>query len=189
MTLNTALYDSFEEILEEGLTKVCNNTELIKGKPLSSPDITERWDYLIKDYIADAVNEFNGFPEATIAWPAFLGMAVAHYWDSDWEAHKNDLYHDFYGARKFDDLDEHIMHNILGLDLASEEVKHLALTINSCTLATLALIRKQQIEPETVDGFYILARSYTVMFRLGAAIELERLGYKLETLSPSKLMN
>ena len=189
MAVNTLLYDNFEEILEEGLIKICNSTELIKGKPLSSEDITGRWDYLIKDYIADAVHEFNGYPEATIAWPAFLGMAVAHYWDSDWESHKNDTYHDFYGARKFDDLDEHILGEILCLPLGSEEVKHIALTVNSCSLATLALIKKQGIEPETVDGFYILARAYTVMFRIGAAIELQRLGYKLEALSPSKLMN
>ncbi|MCQ2172554.1 MAG: hypothetical protein MJZ17_07385 [Bacteroidales bacterium] len=37
---------------------------------------------------------------------------------------------------------------------------------------------RQDIETQTELGFYILNRCYSVMFRIGAAVELRRLGYR-----------
>lgn len=175
------LLDNFEMTLQTGLVKVCQGAGLIGDEFMECPDINGRWDMFIKDYIADAVKNFNEYPEAAIAWSGFLGMAVANGWDSDWEKHCKDSYTSYYGSRGWDDMDEHILQDVLKLEQKQQE--KVSDTLDSCALATIGLIRHQGIEAQTVNGFYTLARAYTVMFRIGAAIELQRLGYKKQLIS------
>ena len=73
-------------------------------------------------------------------------------------------------------MDEHILYEFIGL--TPDQGKKLSDLLDSCALACLGLIRHQGIEAQTADGFYCLARAYTVFFRIGAALELERLAYK-----------
>ena len=177
---NMEILDHFEKVLEEGLLKVCKTAGLLADEILSSPDIDDKWDIYIKDYVGDAVENFNEYPDAAIAWAGFLGMGVAHNWDTDWEAHRDDFYESYYGPRGWDDMDEHIMRDLLGL--SEEDEKHFSATLNSCAAATLGLIRHEGVEPQTADGFYILVRAYSLLYRIGAAIELQRLGYKKQAL-------
>lgn len=175
----TEYLDRFEKTLEEGLHKICTGEGLLNGGiMILSPDIEQAWDVYIKDYIADAVVNFNDYPEAAIAWAGFLGMGVAHNWDSDWEKHRNDKYTDYYGSRGWDNLDEHILYEVLGLHESDKKTEKISQTLLNCAVATLSLIRHEGIETQTEIGFYILARSYTVLFRIGAAIEEKRLGYR-----------
>lgn len=179
MMADTKYLDDFENMLRDGLVKVCRNAGLLgQEKFQSSEDITAKWnDELLKDFTADAVENFNDYPEATLAWAGFLGMAVANGWDKDWSAHKSDRYQDFYGPRGFDDMDENILWNIL--HLKEDYSRTVSSCLNSCALATLGLIRHQGIEAQTAEGFYILIRAYSVMYEIGAAVELRRLGYKM----------
>ena len=176
--MDTEYLDRFEKILEEGLLKVCRGAGLLEDEVLRSPDIDDKWDSYIKDYTADAVENFNAYPEAALSWAAFLGMGVAHNWDAGWEAHKDDAYQAYYGSKGWDNMDEHILHDVLGLKSDDPVAKKLNDTLLSCALATLGLIRHEGIEPQTDLGFYVLVRSYTVMYRIGAAMEIRRLGYK-----------
>ena len=155
---NKELLDNFEKTLQMGLMRVCSGAGLLGDELLSSEDIDSKWEEFIKDYVADAVENFNEYPEAALAWAGFLGMAV--------------------GNRGWDDMDEHILHGVLGLDLQGKEAKKISDTLQSCALATLGLIRHEGIEAQTATGFYALSRSYGVFFRIGAALELFRLGYK-----------
>lgn len=175
---NSSYLDNYEKLLQDGLLKVCQSNGLLGDEVLETPDVSGKWDELIKDYVADAVENFNDYPQTAIAWAGFLGLAVARYWDKGWTRHAADKYQDFYGERGFDDMDEHILRDILGLSLESDEAKKISDTLSSCALATLGLIRHEGIEPQTSLGFYVLTRSYTVLYRIGAAIELKRLGYK-----------
>ena len=75
-------------------------------------------------------------------------------------------------------MDEHILQNILKLDLDSAEATKIKDCLLSCATATLGLIRYEGIETQTEAGFYILARAYSVLFRIGVGLELKRLGYK-----------
>lgn len=177
--MDTEYLDRFEKILEDGLLKVCRGAGLLGEEVLRSPDLDEKWeDSYIKDYTADAVENFNSYPEAALSWAAFLGMAVAHNWDTDWNAHKDDPYKSYYGSRGWDNMDEHVLQDVLGLGTDDPLRRRINDTLLSCALATLGLIRHESIEPQTDLGFYILVRAYTVMFRIGAAMELKRLGYK-----------
>ena len=65
---NTEFLDNYEKTLERGLLRVCSSAELLSDELLESPDIDEMWDTYAKDYIADAVENFNDYSEAAIAW-------------------------------------------------------------------------------------------------------------------------
>lgn len=176
MAVNTADLDRYEAVLEDGLVKICKGAGLLREQFMRSEDIDGKWEQYAQDYVADAVLNFNEYPEAAIAWAGFLGMAVAHNWDVDWEAHKDDPYKSYYGSRGWDDMDEHILWEVLALPEAIG--KKLSDTLDSCTLAALGLIRHEGIEAQTELGFYVLVRTYSVLYRIGAAIELQRLGYQ-----------
>lgn len=173
-------YDNYEKTLLEGLMKVCSSAGLMDGTLLGSEDLDGKWESIIKDYIADAVLQFNDYPEATIAWPAFIGMAVACMWDNDWEVFKDLPYASLYGEHGFDDMDEHILRDIMKIPLDSEEASKIVDAMDSCALAALALIRHEGVEAQTAQGFFILARTYTVMFKIGVSTALKRMKYKFE---------
>lgn len=169
--------DNYERILEDGLVKVATGNGLLDGEMLRCPDVDARWENdFIQPYVADAVGNINSYPDAAVAWAAFLGMAVAHHWDRTWDKNSKAAYESYYGPRGWDDMDEHILQKVLYLK--PEVAAKVSDTLLSCASATLDLIRHEGIETQTGLGFYILARSYTVMYRLGASIELRRMGYR-----------
>ncbi|MCQ2174078.1 MAG: hypothetical protein MJY61_02960 [Bacteroidales bacterium] len=174
--------DNFESVLEGGLLKICKSSKVLDetceqdGRVFLSPDIEQVWDRFVKDYVGDAVENFNEFPDAAIGFAGFLGMAVAHFWDSDWDSHREDGYADYYGSRGFDDMDDHILADVLKLD-ESDSAFTVSL-MKSLSMAVQVLLRREQIESQTDIGFYALVRSYGVVFRVGAAVELYRLGYR-----------
>ncbi|MBP5336537.1 MAG: hypothetical protein J6Y63_03390 [Bacteroidales bacterium] len=170
--------DRFEQLLEDGLVKICSGAGLLPAELVRCPDIDGLWDVYIKDYIADAVVNFNEYPEAALGWAGFLGLGVAWAWDSDWQRYKDQPYRRWYGARGWDDMDEHILRDVLGLPLDSHDARKISDTLQSCALAVLGLLQHEGVETQTARGFYLLARAYTVLYRVGAAIELHRLGYK-----------
>ena len=167
--------DRFEAVLEEGLLKVCGGAGFSSEMTIS-PDIEEKWDEYVKDYVADAVDNYNDYPEAAIGFAGFLGMAVAHGWDIDWDVFKVLRYSDWYGSRGFDDMDDHIVEDILKLD--ADEAHKVSETLKSCALAAEGLMRHEGFEAQTADGFYAMVRSCTVLYRIGASMELYRLGYR-----------
>ncbi len=173
---NKLFLDNFEFTLQNGLVKVCQGAGYLKDGLMESPDLEGKWDEYIKEYIADAVENFNEYPEAALAWAGFLGMGVANAWDRNWNNYRDKPYSFYYGSRGWDDMDEHILYDFLGLD--AEKVARLSDTLQSCALACLGLISHEAIETQTELGFYCLARAYTVFFRIGASLELERLAYK-----------
>lgn len=176
--------DSFEKTLEGGLVKICSSAGLL-DEILASPDIDAKWDEYLKDYVGDAVENFNEYPAAAIGFAAFLGMAVANRWDRDWDNSKTASYQDYYGSRGFDDMDDHILEDVLRL--TPEHGKKVSDTVGSCVWAALGLIRHEGIESQTAEGFFVLVRCYTVMFRIGASLELKRLGYSKVAVDPKHL--
>ena len=169
--------DNFEQVLEDGLVKLCKSAGALDDL-ISSPDIDERWEVFIKDYVADAVENINSYPNAALGFAAFLAMGVTFHWDRDWTAHKDDSYSCYYGSRGFDNMDDHILLEIL--QVPSFEAEHISSIVYSCVQATLALLRHEKVDLQTEYGFYALARCYSVMYRVGEALELRRLGYKRE---------
>lgn len=180
----TAIYDKFEDNLRTELVKLCTEFGMMDRILLGSEDIDGKWNEFGRDYMIDAVREFNEYPEVVLAWAGYLGMAVASRWDGNWPAHKNDKYTDYYGPRGYDDMDEHITRDILGYALDSEKAQAIGGALGKCATLALSLIRHEGFESQSIEAYYVLIRCVKVMFQIGASIELFRLGYKFERIRP-----
>lgn len=180
-------YNMFQDRLEKALLKICTENGLLEGVLLRSDDIDLKWKELAPEYIADGVKEIAAYPTVSVAWAGYIGMAVACWWNRDWEKLKDQPYSVLLGPHGFDDMDDHIMQDILGLMPAGKETANINATMQSCAEAAVALIRQEHIEPQSPRAFYVYARAVQAMFGIGAAIELYRLGYELIRLDRKSL--
>ena len=176
----TEYCDTFENNLLNELMKLCTSHKMLAGTLLASDDIDERWKEIAPEYMADAVPQINSFPAAAIAWAGYVGMAIAHRWDEDWAAYATEPYENLHGAEGFDDMDENIVQNILCLSLEDEAAQKIEDMMRRCANTAITFIRREEIEAQSTKAFYIFARTARVIFRIGAAMELHRLGYKFE---------
>jgi hypothetical protein len=153
---------------------------MLDGELLASEDIDQKWKEWAPDYIAEALPEVNSYPEFAIACAGYAGMAVAQWWDCDWERYAAEPYETLHGERGFDDMDEHIVRDILGIALDTPEATKIEDVMRSCAHSAMNIIRREDTEAQTTKAFYLFARTTRVMFRIGAAIRLKQLGYKFE---------
>lgn len=170
----------FETKLEEDLLRLCTSYKILSGTLLGSEDIDSHWQKLAPEYMADAVPQIADYPTVSVAWAAYLGMAVAHGWDTDWKSCLDAPYSSYYGLQGFDDMDEHIVYDLLGLLREGYEAERLEKVIRHCGECTVSAIRHEHIEPQSPTAFHVFACACKVMFRIGASLELKRLGYKFE---------
>jgi len=175
-------YEQYENRLEQELLRLCTSLGKLSSAMLVSEDIEARWKEMAPDYMADALPQIAEYPEAAVAWAGYLGMAVAHQWDEAWASHQNDSYQSYQGPRGFDDMDEHIVSSILGFELDSIQAKNLVNIMMCCTQAALSAIRHEQADPQSKQAFYLFASTEKVMFRIGASLEMKRLGYSWQAM-------
>ena len=178
MEENIKYYEAYEENLQNEILKMCKSLGMLDSELLASEDIDQKWKEWAPDYIAEALPEVNSYPEFAIACAGYVGMAVAQWWDTDWGRHHSAAYASLHGPRGFDDMDEHIVQNILGLELNSSDAKQLMNILLCCAQKAVTFIRHEHIEAQTVKAFHIFARTAKVMYKTGAALQLRRLGYK-----------
>lgn len=181
--VNKVYLENFENRIVNELLKLCTQYNVLEGTLLSTDDIDARWHEFAPEYVADAVPNIASYPTVAIAWAGYVGMAVAHLWDCDWTAHCKDGYSSLYGPAGFDDMDEHIVQKVLGFHLESREAKGIEQMMRRLGETALSLIRRENIEPQSPMAFHVFARAIKSMYRIGAAIELKRLGYKFEQVS------
>lgn len=186
MEINEKYYEAYEANLLQEMIKMCTSLGMLDGDLPASEDIDCKWKEWAPDYIADALPEVNSYPEFAIACAGYAGMAAAQWWDQDWGHHHGAPYTSLHGPRGFDDMDEHIVRNILGLALDSAEAKQIMNILLCCAQKAVTFIQHEQIEHQTVKAFHIFARTVKVMFRIGAALQLRLLGYKFHKVDLSR---
>lgn len=175
-------YSMFQDRLERELVKICTEAGMLEGMLLKSDDIDLKWKEFAPEYIADGVREIAAYPTVSVAWAGYVGMAVACWWNRDWARLKDQPYSVLKGPNGFDDMDDHIMTDILGLVLNGKEARRITEIMQSCAQTAVTFIRQENIEPQSPRAFYVYARTVRVMFGIGAAIELFRLGYEMKQL-------
>ena len=177
-----AYLQQYEEKLQQALVALCRQEQLLpkEGPMPYTDDLLEKWNEIAPEYLADAVPQIAEYPEVSVAWALYLGMAWANVWHQDWQEGKKRTYSSFYGPRAFDDMDEHIVRDILGLPLESPEAEKIEEMMRSCAHTAMTFIRREDTEAQTTKAFYLFARTTRVLFRIGAALSLKRLGYKFE---------
>jgi hypothetical protein len=178
MEENTQYFDTYEANLMQEMLRMCASLGMLDKELLASEDIDQKWKEWAPEYIAEALPEVNSYPEFAIACAGYIGMAAAKWWDEDWGRHHSEAYSNLHGPRGFDDMDEYIVQNILGLTLDSVEAKQIMNIMLCCAQKAVNFIRHEQIEHQTTKAFHIFARTVRVMYKIGAAIQLKRLGYK-----------
>ena len=169
--------DKYREDLTARLLEVATGNGCLKGTLLNSPDVDEAWQRYAISYYPEAVREFNGYPEYCLTCAGYLGMAVAYLWDKDWPKYKDAPYSFFQSERGFDDMDDYITGNIL------KENKLSVAAMESLSAAAYHFLMKSGAEAGTAEAYRLFLVSIEVMYRIGAAVELDRLGYKFEKLN------
>ena len=165
---------TFKERLQDYLLETSTAAGLLKGTLLSTPDIDEAWLRYAPSFYVDAVRNFNSYPEFCLGCAGYLGMAVAFLWDKDWARYMDVTYSYFLGERWFDDMDDHITDTIL------KDRKHSVPAMQSCAANAYHFLLRECPEPGTAEAYRMFLATAEVMFKIGAAIELCRLGYKFE---------
>ena len=175
---DTLYYDVFEKNLRNELVRVCTIANELTGNLLRSDDIDAKWKEFAPDYMDDAMKLIADYPTVSVAWAGYMGMAIAKWWDQDWAVFGAWPYAKLLGKRGFDDMDEHIVRDILGIRLETPEAEKIEELMRQCATTAIGFIRHENIEPQSIRAFYVYARAVKVMFEIGAALELHRLGYK-----------
>ena len=175
--------DQFEQTLLQNLLQICTGYKALDGQWLNTPDIDDKWADMAPSYVADAMKEIHDYPLVSMGWAMYVGMAVAQFWEDDWQVYSAlpNLYLHVRDKRGFDYLDEVVRGEILGL--ADDAYTRCEDLVRSCAQHTLDAIRHEQIEPASPMAFYAYARCVKVMYKLGAAVHLKALGYKFERIN------
>ena len=77
--------DKYEERLMQDLLKMLSGKGFLDKQIMLSDDITDVWAAVAPEYVADSVKEITKYPDVALGWAMYLGMAVAHFWDEDWQ--------------------------------------------------------------------------------------------------------
>ena len=187
MEENARYYETYEENLLREMLRMCTSLGMLDGELLSSEDIDQKWKEWAPEYIAEALPEVNSYPEFAIACAGYAGMAAEKWRDEDWGRHHGTKYEALHGQRGFDDMDEFIVQNILGLALDSTDAKQIMNILLCCSQKATTFIQHEHIEAQTVKAFHIFAHTVQVMFRIGAALQLKRLGYKFHKVDLNRI--
>ena len=170
----------YRETLFNKLLSVAKDLHIIENNVLQTDDLLLKWKEIAPEYMMDAIPNIEKYPRTAIAWAAYVGIAFATYWDKDWIAHKDDdnIYKSLVNARGFDEMDEYIVEELLGIDFSSSEAEKMENNIKSLTEAALSQIRRGEVEPQSVMAFHVFAATVELMFIFGVGYQLHRLGYK-----------
>ena len=77
--------EQFEEQLHQDLHQFLQSMKEVDERLPECPDVEDKWEEIAKAYIPDGIREFNDFPSASLGWMMYIGMAVAKFWDAEWE--------------------------------------------------------------------------------------------------------
>ncbi|MBM0143929.1 hypothetical protein [Segatella copri] len=171
-----------EEIFKQDLHMYLAGKNRVDNQLPDAPDIEEQWAKIGEAYLPDAMREFTKYPTVALGWIMFVGMAVAKYWDEDWELYSKveNLYTYLRDRIDFDHMDDHILDNVLLLD--ENEHKATSALVAECAARTYTLLIHQGYEPGTEAAFRGFIAALHQMYLMGAAIQLKALGYHMTQL-------
>lgn len=173
------LLNKYEEQLRQTLVERLSERKLLEGRLLEVEELNEKWHAAAPSYMADAVPEIAKYPLVAIAWAMYEGMGIAALWDKEWKRYEDveDIHKMLTEPRGFDCMDEYITEILLTTPLGTPEADKLEDMVRSTAEIAHMLIRKEQVEAQSVMAFHVFARTTKVMFEVGVAVQLRRMGY------------
>ena len=147
----------FEQELRQDLHQFLQSMKEIDARLPECPDVEEKWEQIAKAYIPDGIREFNDFPSASLGWMMYIGMAVAKFWDAEWEIYSKieDLYAYMRDKRGYDAMDEYIREDVLLLRGVDYTVLEELITL-SRSISQEVILRQQM---KSVTGMCLLLRN------------------------------
>lgn len=172
----------YEEYFYEDLYQYLVSIGRIDSHFPDAPDIEYWWARIGESYMPDAVREFTDYPTAVLGWIMYVGMAVAKYWDEDYELYGQvpDIYKYLRDRAGFDDMDTYISENVLLLD--KDGAENLRKTIGECASRTYSRLLHAGAEPGSEDAFRAFVAALHEMYLMGAAMQLKKMGYHMTKL-------
>ena len=137
----------FEEKFKEDLASYLQEKELVDKTLPDTTDMEEKWLSIAEAYLPDGMREFAAYPTVSLGWIMYVGMAIAKYWDEDWELYNKveNLYTYLRNRIDYDHMDDYICEKVLLL--TAEEHKDVANIVAKCAARTNSLLRHLPIAP------------------------------------------
>ncbi|MDE5552258.1 MAG: hypothetical protein K2M03_03675 [Muribaculaceae bacterium] len=173
------LVNEFEEKVRQDLVRFLQDKGALDAHVPECPDVEERWAEIARAYLPDGAREFQKYPVVSLGWIMFIGMAMAYYWDTDWEKYSKEtgLYEAIRDRKGYDMIDEVVVQDILGYkDEAAEKVTEL---VAECASRVDSLLRHEQVEPGTQTAFGCYIAALHQLYLVGMAMQLNALGYHM----------
>lgn len=178
---------AFEAKVREDLTAFLQKKEALDAHVPECPDVEERWGEIARAYMPDGAREFKDYPVVSLGWMMLIGMAMAYYWDTDWEKHsaRKDFYEELRDRKGYDNMDETVVEGLLGY--AGEAAEKVTELVAECASRVYSLLSHEHIEPgtEAALGCYIAALHQ--LYLAGMAMELNALGYHMTPYNPASM--
>ena len=155
--------EQFEEQLHQDLHQFLQSMKEVDERLPECPDVEDKWEEIAKAYIPDGIREFNDFPSASLGWMMYIGMAVAKFWDAEWEIYSKD---------------EYIREDVLllqGVDYTALEK-----VTGECASRVYNALMHQRIEPGTKEAFDAYVSCLHQLYLFGVAMQLNRMGYYMK---------
>ena len=178
-----------ELVFKEDLHQYLLSVGRIDERLPEAPDIEALWAKIGESYLPDAMREFGKYPTVALGWIMFVGMAIAKYWDEDWELYGKveNLYIYLRDRIDFDHMDDYICEKVLLLDENAH--KGLSNIVAECAARTYNTLIHQGLEPGTEAAFRGFIAALHQMYLMGAAIQLNAMGYHMTRLENSTFTN
>lgn len=170
---------NFEAIFKEDLYQYLLSIDKVDAHLPEAPDLEELWQKVGENYLPDAIREFAKYPTVSLGWIMYVGMALAKYWDEDWELYsKVENHYEYLRDRiDFDHMDDYICEKVL---LLNEEA-HKAVTnvVAESASRSYSKLIHLNLQPGSEEAFRGFVAALHQMFLMGIAVELKMLGYHM----------
>ena len=189
MSENTISQDSkefaaaFEEKVHKNLFSFLQMNDRIDEHVQECIDVEDCWHEIARSYIQDGAKEFQQYPVVSLGWMMFIGMAMAKFWDEDWEKYSKErnFYENIKAKRGYDELDDAVIIDILKYE--GEGAEKEGAVVAECASRVYGLLSHEQVEPGTEAAFGCWLSALHQLYLAGMAMELKTLGYKMTKIS------
>ena len=174
---------NFEEQLKNDLHQYLLSMQEVDERLPQCPDVEEKWEKIAQAYVPDGIREFNAYPTASLGWMMYIGMALAKYWDEEWEIYSKieDLYAYMRDKRGYDNMDEYIREDVLLLK--GDSYTSTEKLVGECASRVYNALLHQRIESGTKEAFNAYVVCPHQLYLMGAHIQLKRMGYHMTAIN------
>lgn len=171
--------NNFEDKLSQDLHQYLKGLDKLDERLPECPDVEDKWEQIARSYIPDGIREFADYPTVSLGWMMYIGMAVAKFWDTEWEIYSaiDDLYAYIRDKRGYDCLDEYVREEVLLL--SGDDYDAMEKLVGECASRIHNALLRQRIEPGTKEAFEAYLACLHQLYLKGAGMQLNAMGYHM----------